>query len=142
MIELLAIFHPADQETKSQVSSLLSETVVVVSVTQSCPTLCDPMDCSLPGSSVHGILQARIIEWVAASSSRESSQPRDQTWVSCIATRSSIFAWRIPWTEEPGGLQSMGVTKELDTTERLNHSNKTYGTCHSAHPSQCAHFDL
>ena len=54
---------------------------------QSCPTLCDPMDCSLPGSSVHGILQARILEWVAISFSRGSSQPRDQTRVSCIAGR-------------------------------------------------------
>ena len=42
-----------------------------------CLTLCDPMDCSLPGSSVHGILQARILEWVALLSSRESSQLRD-----------------------------------------------------------------
>ena len=45
-----------------------------------------PMDCSLPGSSVHGILQARILEWVAISSSRGSSWPRDQTCVSCIAS--------------------------------------------------------
>ena len=44
-----------------------------------------PMDCSLPGSSVHGIFQARILEWVAISFSRGSSQPRDRTWVSCIA---------------------------------------------------------
>ena len=41
---------------------------------QLCPTLCDPMDCSLPGSSVHGVLQARILEWVAKPSSRASSQ--------------------------------------------------------------------
>ena len=47
--------------------------------------ICDPMDCSLPGFSVCGILQARILEWVAISSSRGSSQPRDQTWVSHIA---------------------------------------------------------
>ena len=47
----------------------------------------DPMDCSLPGSSVHGILQARIWDWVAISFSRESSQPRNQTWVSCTAGR-------------------------------------------------------
>ena len=47
------------------------------SVTQSCPTLCDPMDCSPPGSSVHGISQARIQEWVAISFSRGSSQPKD-----------------------------------------------------------------
>ena len=58
-----------------------------VLVTQSCPTLCDPMDCSPPGSSVHGILQARILEWVAMSFSRGSSQPRDWTWVSCTAGR-------------------------------------------------------
>ena len=49
------------------------------------PTICDSMDCSLSGSSVHGISQARILEWVAISFSRESSQPRDQTHISCIA---------------------------------------------------------
>ena len=46
-------------------------------VTKSCLILCDPMHCSLPGSSVHGILQMRILEWVAISSSRGSSRPRD-----------------------------------------------------------------
>ena len=46
---------------------------------QSCPTFCDPMDCSPLGSSVYGILQARILEWVAISFSRGSSQPRDRT---------------------------------------------------------------
>ena len=50
---------------------------VLYSVAQSCLTLCNPIDCSPPGSSVHGILQARILEWVAMSSSRGSSQPRD-----------------------------------------------------------------
>ena len=130
---------------------------------QSCLTLCHPIDCSPAGSSVHGILQARILEWVAISSSRESSQPRDQSHISCmsrqildclshlgnglwppiyppraslgaqmvinppamqetqvqpqgwedppekgIATHSDVLAWRIPWTEEPGRLQSMG----------------------------------
>ena len=61
--------------------------VSVCEVTQSCPTLCDPMDCSLPGSSLHGILQARVLEWVAISFSRGSSRPRDRTWVSCIPGR-------------------------------------------------------
>ena len=56
-------------------------------VAQSCPTLCDPLDCSLPGFSVHGILQARILEWVTISLPRGSSQPRDQTRVSCIVDR-------------------------------------------------------
>ena len=55
-------------------------------VAQACP-LCDPMDCSPPGSSVHGIPQAGILEWVAISFSRGSSQPRDQTQGSCIAGR-------------------------------------------------------
>ena len=54
--------------------------------TKSCPTS-NPMNCSLPGSSVHGILQARILEWVATSSSRRSSQPKDQTHASRIAGR-------------------------------------------------------
>ena len=52
-----------------------------------CLTLYDPMDCSPPRSSVHVILQARILEWVAISFSRGSSPPRDRTWVSCIAGR-------------------------------------------------------
>ena len=52
-----------------------------------CPTLCNPMDYNLPGLSVHGILQARILEWVAISFSRGFSPPRDWTWVSCIAGR-------------------------------------------------------
>ena len=58
-----------------------------VLVAQLCLTLCDPVDCSPPGSSVRGILQARILEWVAISFSRESSQPRDRTRVSHIAGR-------------------------------------------------------
>ena len=53
-------------------------------VAQSCLTLCNPMDCILPGSSVHGIFQARILKWVAFPFSRGSSQPRDRTQVSWI----------------------------------------------------------
>ena len=56
-------------------------------VAQSCPTLCDPMDCSLSGSSVYGIFQARVLEWIAISFSRGSSCPRNQTQVSRIAGR-------------------------------------------------------
>ena len=62
---------------------------------QSCLTLCNSMDCSPLGSFVHGILQVRILEWVAMLSSRGSSQPRDGTQVSCIAGRFS--------TAEPPG---------------------------------------
>ena len=60
---------------------------IVVLVTQSCPTLCDPMDCRLPCSSVHGILQVRIQDWVAIPFSRGSSQPKNRTQVSCITGR-------------------------------------------------------
>ena len=61
--------------------------VLSAKLLQLCPTLCNPMDCSLPGFSVHGILQARILEWAALPSSRGSSRPRDQTQVSCFACR-------------------------------------------------------
>ena len=94
---------------------------------QLCPPLCDPVGCSLPGSSVHRILQAGVLKWVAISFSRGSSQPRDWTHVSCLlhwqmsslplappaekamAPHSSTLAWTIPWMEEPGRLQSMGL---------------------------------
>ena len=61
--------------------------VTIKTVAQSCPTLCDPMDCSSPGSSVHEIFPAKILEWVAISFSRGSSQPRDWTRDSCTAGR-------------------------------------------------------
>ena len=111
---------------------------------QSCPTLCSPMDCSLLGSNVHGIL----LEWVSMPSCKGSSWPRDRIHISSIAdgfftaeplgkpkingldlpamqeawvwslgredplekemaSHPKILAWRIPWTKEPGGLQSM-----------------------------------
>ena len=65
-------------------------------VAQSCPTLCNPMDCSLPGPSVHGSFQAIVLEWIAISFSRGSSQPRDQTrtsYISCIGWR-VLYHWR------------------------------------------------
>ena len=68
--------------------SLLSGDLQVtqkVLVAQLCPTLCNPVDCSPPRSSVHGILHARILEWVPMAFSRVSSQCRDRTWVSCTA---------------------------------------------------------
>ena len=107
---------------------------------QSGPTLSDLMDCSLPGSSVHGIFQVRVLEWGAIAFSgfiprngidrashvacdKESpataGDARDQ--VRSLGqedplelertTHSSILAWKISWTEEPGGLQSMGPQK-------------------------------
>ena len=64
-------------------------------IAQSCLTLCDPIDCSLLGSSVHGIFQAIVLEWVAISFSRESSQPRAQTWVPrIVGRRFTVWATR------------------------------------------------
>ena len=65
---------------------------VVAKLLQPCLTLCDPMDCSLPGTSVHGILQARTLEWAAVPSSRGSSRPRDPTCVSYTQAGSSPLA--------------------------------------------------
>ena len=87
---------------------------------QLCPILCDPIDCSLPGFSVHGILQARILEWEAILFSRGSSRPRDQTWVSCIAGRfftaeppgkpPNILKW---YAETNGVLRSSGQDSNI-----------------------------
>ena len=65
-------------------------------VIRSCLTLCNPMDCSPPSSSVHGIFLAKILEWVTISSSRESSRPRDWThvsWFSCIFCNFFLYSW-------------------------------------------------
>ena len=68
------------------------------SIFQSCPTLCNPADCSPPGSSVHGILQVRMLEWLAISFSRGASQPRDGNCVSCNSFIAGGF-----FTAEPPG---------------------------------------
>ena len=95
--------------------SLSSEKVLV---TQSCPSLCYPMHCSPPGSSVHGISQARILEWVAISFSRGSSQLRDQTWVSCLG--GGFFT-----TEPPGKPACHRINpKDLKLRLRKRHSPK------------------
>ena len=74
-------------------------------VTQSCPTLSDPMDCSPPGSSAHGIFWARVLEWVAFPFSRGSSQPRDQTQVSCIA--GEFFTSGATWETHAAAAKSL-----------------------------------
>ena len=115
-------------------------------VAQSCPTLCDPTDCSLPGSSVHGIFQAIVLEWIAISFSRGSSQPRARTRVSRIVDRSfTVWAtlnkfktwvgkipWRRKWQSTPvlwpgkshGRRSLVGYSlwghKESDMTEWLH----------------------
>ena len=81
-------FYPDSSlsNSPSELSKRLSFQSLVLAA-QSYPTLCEPRDCSPPGSFVHGILQVRILEWVAILFSRASSQPRDLTWVSYIAGR-------------------------------------------------------
>ena len=107
---------------------------------QLCPTLSDPMDCSLPGSSIHGIFQARVLEWGAITFSNDLSYPQTNVVLTSLvaqmvknlpaiwktqvrslgqedplkeemASHSSSLAWKIPWTEEPGRLESMGSQK-------------------------------
>ena len=74
-------------------------------VAQSCPTLCNPMDCSPPDSSVHGILQARLLEWVAIPFFKESSQTRDRTRVFCIAGKILYHLSHHGGIMERGGLK-------------------------------------
>ena len=87
--------------TNTPKPSLLSSKSRGIEVTQLCPTLCDPMDCSLQGYSVHWIFQTRVLEWVAISFSRGSSRPRDQTQVSCIAGRQTLY--HLSYQGSPGG---------------------------------------
>ena len=71
-------------------------------VAQSCPTLCDPMDCNLPGSSIHRIFQAIALEWIAISFASGSSRPRDRTQVSRIVDRRfTVWATREQWVAIP-----------------------------------------
>ena len=85
-------------------------------VAQSCPTLCDPMDCSSPGSSIHGIFQARILEGVANSFSRGFSQPTDRTWVSgIVGRRFTIWASREPHTTRELQIRKKKKKTQADT---------------------------
>ena len=90
----ISFLFRSPQSTKSFLCYTVGPCYLFYVCAQLCPTLCDPMDGSPPGSSVLGISQARILEWVAISFSRGSSRPRDQTYISCgscIAGR--FFTW-------------------------------------------------
>ena len=89
--------------------------VCTFTVAHLCPSLCDPMDCSPPGSYVHGMFQARILEWVAISSSKGSSQPRDQT---PVFSDSCVSRW-IFFTAEPPG-KPLLISKELRCKSKLH----------------------
>ena len=107
----------------------------------SCPTFCDPMDCSPPGSSVHEILQARILEWVAMSSSRGSSLPRDRI---CISYVSYIGRWVLyHWSHlrSPMGLlitvqkKKKSISKECRASRGKVNELQTQGNQGTIHPS-------
>ena len=93
-------------------------------VAQSCPTLCNPMDCSPPGSSIHGILQARGLEWVAISFSRGSSWPRDWTQVSRIG-RETLYCLSHQGSEEELKSLLMKVKEESEKVDLKLDSQKT-----------------
>ena len=105
--------------SKTKIWRAIHQSIEWVSeVAQSCLTLCDPMDCSLPGSSICGVLQARILEWVAISSSRGSSRPRDQTQVSRIAGRRfTLWATR----EAPPHLSLSSVIMDFNVPHHFVH---------------------
>ena len=98
-------------------------------VAQSCPTLCDPMDCSLPGSSVHGILQARILKWVAISFSRGSSRPRDLTQVSHIVGR--FFTIKDTWEAHRKNISPFYLVTQGNSWHRKNISYPLFAVFHS-----------
>ena len=83
-------------------------------VAQSCPTLCDSMDCRLPGFSVYGIFQAKILEWVAISYSRGPSPPRDGNSLSCykVKSLSRVPSFATPWTVACQAPPSMGFPRQ------------------------------
>ena len=83
------------------------DSCVLAKSLQSCPALCDPMDCSPPGSSVHGISQGRIPEWVAISFSRGSPRPRDRTRTSCLA--SGFFTVTTGATSSPRRMRPLSL---------------------------------
>jgi len=90
----LGSIHTAQNYTSMKINELPINACMCTKLLPSYPTLCDPMDCSLPVSSVHGISQPRILEWVAMPSSRGSSRPRDRTRISCIGGR--FFTAKLP----------------------------------------------
>ena len=98
--------------------------VTKVKVTQSCLTLCNPMDCSVPDSSIHGILLARILEWVTIPFSRGSSQPRDWTQFSLIAGR-FFTVWAT--SEAPKMVQTLTkCTQHVLSSYYMNQQSHTW----------------
>ena len=98
LMEYKTIYWPLFTSIYNEVNNIQLNNILIEEgeseVAQSCPTLCHPMDCSLSGSSAHGIFQARVLEWIAICFSRGSSRARNRTRVSCIAGR-RFTVWAI-----------------------------------------------
>ena len=109
MAEKMAYLHPVSTGSEVKWSE----------VAQLCPTLCNPMDCSPPGSSVHGILQARILEWVVITFSRGSSRPRDRTQVSRIRGR-CFNLWATREASKPFPGTELGFNPSFSIFEDLS----------------------
>ena len=88
---------------------------------QSCPTFCNPMDCSLLGSSVHGIFQARILEWVAISYSRGSSRPNQGTETVSLALAGGFFTTAPPG--KPSGMRGRIPPTNSEIEKKVAHSS-------------------
>ena len=99
---------------------------VCAKLLQSCPTLCDPMDCSPRGSFVHGIFQAIILQWVAMPCPRGSSQPRDWTRVSCLLHWQVGSLW-LAMPEKPILRLSMHIQKQRHYFANKGLSSQGYG---------------
>ena len=118
---------PWTAECQAPQSFTISRKWSEVKITQSCPILCDPMDCSLLGSSVHGILQARILEWVIIPFSMGSSRPRDWTCVFCIAG-SFLTIWASREAQDSTVTHQHGLT-DLCVSSSLSSPEVTPGQC-------------
>ena len=108
------------QSCHSLTAVILPELRVHARLIQLCSTLCDPMDCSPPGSSVHGILRTRILQWVYISSSRGSSWPRDQACVSISCIGSWVFYYLChPWRPISGQIDGLIVYELIHFSKNM-----------------------
>ena len=135
-------------------SAQRKECVHVCFITQACLTLCNPLDYSPPGFSVHGILQARILEWVVIPFSRGSSQPRDWAWISYIAGLPGSSAGKesacsvgdlglIAGLKRPGSKRSPGEGNGYPLQYSCLENSMDRGTCQATYsPWGCEELDM
>ena len=108
-------------------TELVCRSLFTCLVAQLCPTLCNPLDCSPPGSSFHGISQARILEWVVISSSRGSSRHRNQTPISCASCIAGKFLTHWSIEEARRRMYVVRMTEKVMQGSEKQHSQETCG---------------